>query len=101
MLRRIRRSSVGRVVATVTAAALVWLAGPSQAAAAAQAETLAHPEKRHARKLDRHELKAIRGRQIGGGGSATVTGGPAQPWGFSYPDLGGYGQIGTGNQFIS
>src|SRR3569833_4278553 len=98
MFRRLRYSIFTRSIAFLVMAVLLWISGGHPALAATQM----HPVNRHARKLEPHEMRAIRGRQTLGGGSSTpsMNGGPSRPWGFSFPDLGGYGQIGAGNQFI-
>ena len=105
MIHRARSNRWVRRAAVLLAGLMVWMAGPgatwAQVGAAPSRSRVAG--KRHVRVLEEHELRAIRGRQMGGGGpsGAPEDTGPARPWGFSYPDLGGYGQIGSGNQHIS
>src|SRR5687768_15255340 len=104
MLRRIRRGTIARAAAVVCAALLAFSAGPwqgSAAAVAAESREAAARREAEARPLDLHELQVIRGRQMGGPGGLYLQGGPPQPWGFSFPDLGGYGVIGGGNQHVA
>jgi RHS repeat-associated protein len=97
MFRRTRRSPIARFVARLLAGLVLWTFGPAQLGTAT-ADTVREELVRRrgtARRLTASECRAIRGRFSG---SDYI--GPPRAWQFNVTDLGGYGQVTGGNQFI-